>query len=98
MNRVVDKEPLTNVADMWREERAANELMILTLYEKPLDFPNHYVVRPMFLGAGQRRSSRGCMLFAKKENAALWVCTHFPDLTPVPRSYQDEPQVVGSWI
>lgn len=89
---------MNRVIKMWREERAADELMILTLYEKPLDFPNHYVVRPYFINVGQRRSSRGCMLFAKKEDAVLWICTHFPDLIPVPRSYEDEPQIVGSWI
>lgn len=89
---------MNKVARMWLEECGDKELMILTLYEKPVDFPNHYVIRANYAGQAGVRMSRGCMLFTSEEETLRWVGTHFPDLTPVPRSYEDEPQIMGSWL
>lgn len=75
-------------------------LRILTIYDRPADYPGHVVAR---FGFAHRdppvlSTSPRAWLFSSVEAARRWVREKHPDLVCIPRSPEDPPQIVESYI
>ena len=71
------------------------ELVIWTIYERPRDFPDSYVLRGHVIERGGTRPHDVCFVAATLEE----VRTQLPlGVHCLPRSPDDEPQIVESWI
>ena len=72
-------------------------LMVYTIYETPLDFPDHYVVRKWRIVNSQINPiSDGVLGISKTLEGARKL---LPDgCTCLPRDQMDEVQIVESWI
>src|SRR5262245_2974676 len=86
------------MAKHWRAARQASELMMLTLYERPADYPTAYVVRAGYVGSGCIRMGTPAMLFGTEAEARAWVGYYFPDLWFTVRDPKDDPRILGAWI
>ena len=86
------------IAKMWRDDRAPDELMMVTLYAKPLDYPNGCVLRPTYTSAGRTRAHSQALYMTDLREAFAFMLEEFSDLCPLPRQEGDEPQIVGTWI
>lgn len=77
-------------------------LAMYTLYEKPQDYPNDYIVRKWEICAGQ--DPKPCQIVSKfesedRQSAIAYVNRLFQDhKVLLPRSDTDDPIVVGTWI
>ena len=77
-------------------------LEMFTLYEKPRDFPNDYIVRKWEVYSGQE--PKPCHIVSKfeadgRESAIDYVNRLFANhKILLPRSESDDPIVVGTWI
>lgn len=67
-----------------------------TVYDHPLDFPEHFVARMWIVdGDGQRPTDT--VITAETLDALRdWLADH--NLTPLPRNAADEPQIVETWL
>lgn len=83
----------------WREPDQ-NEMMMLTLYEKPKDYPEDYVVRAWYVAGGRPAPvpSPIARLFATRQHAEQWVARTYPQASFVPRADDDEAQILGVWL
>jgi hypothetical protein len=89
--------PMNPVAKLWREDRAEDELMIVVLYDRPLDHPDGAVLRAQYTsGRGVRPHANG--LRCQLDGAYKFMQKNFSDLAYMPRAEADEPQIVCSWL
>jgi len=77
-----------------------DELMMLTLYEHPSDWPKHYVIRACYIRATEPhvQASAQCTIFREYMEALLWIGETYPELTFRGRNTDDEPQILGVWM
>lgn len=73
-------------------------LLVLVLYERPLDYPGWYVVRAQRVTVEKVCPVDGVALFREQAKARGWIEQCFPGLAHVARDPADEPQIVGSWL
>lgn len=77
-------------------------LEMFTLYEKPRDFPNDYILRKWEVYSGQE--PRPCHIVSKfeadgRDSAIDYVNRLFANhKILLPRSESDDPIVVGTWM
>lgn len=89
---------LDPTAGPWREP-TADELFTLTLYAKPSDYPEHYVLRAWYTSAARGLQPAGAsLLFPNARDAERFVAWAFPQLVFMGRAMDDEPQIVGCWL
>lgn len=83
----------------WREP-GLDELMMLTLYEHPDDYPRHYVLRAYYIGGGRPdpQPADTALLFRDAQEAAAFVRFAFPRMTFMGRDLDDSPVVAGCWL
>lgn len=89
LTQTVDREAMT--ADQ-------HELRMLTVYDKPSDYPEHVVVRPCIVRTGQILHLAMHKLFATVDEARAWIEETHPHMTRIPRHPDDEPQIVEVWL
>lgn len=66
------------------------------IYEKPIDFPSNFVVRRFAAGKGRVEFDERAMAIVNDLEAAR---ESLPEgLVRIPRSRQDAPQIVETWI
>lgn len=81
------------------EQRGALTYPLLVLYERPSDYPRHYVTRWQTVrGGGPARTARVACLYDTAPEAVAWVTSHWPDLVWLPRERDDDPVVLGCWV
>jgi hypothetical protein len=73
---------------------SGGRLVIWTIYERPLDFPNGYVLRPWF-NVGPGPVGGGASFFDDLEAARAAVPA---GLFRLPRQDDDDPAVLESWL
>ncbi|HXJ60733.1 MAG TPA: hypothetical protein VNU68_29160 [Verrucomicrobiae bacterium] len=88
MKRITRQRPLTD------EEADKYRLSIWTIYERPKDYPRHFVVRRWTIGAGQERAHE-CQLADTLEEARKLVP---PLLIRLDRQPNDDPVIVENWL
>ena len=72
-------------------------LALWVIYDRPLDFPRHVVVRAQFVNrAGHVRFSPECELFDTIEQAH--TAMHDRGLAYLGRMLGDDPKIVGVWL
>lgn len=77
------EEEVERVVLSWRAGRdPQNELLQLTLYERPPETPDWYVLRAWFVGPVLRAAEHS-LAFLTAEQAVQWVSQRFPDLVPM---------------
>lgn len=81
----------------WREP-AEGERMHLTLYAKPSDYPEHYVLRAWYISRRRMQVAGASLLFPDARSAERFVNWAFPDLMFLGRAMDDDPPIVGCWI
>lgn len=73
---------------------AGAELVVWVVYERPLDFPFGYVVRPWISAAGHIRAGMSVKAKTLGEARALIP----PGLVRLPRMIGEDPAIFESWI
>jgi hypothetical protein len=83
----------------WRDPEP-NELMMFTLYEKPSDYPNAYVVRAWYVRSGTPtpEPAFAAVAFGSAKDAARWMLWNYPDKAWQARKADDEAQIMGVWF
>lgn len=81
----------------WRAPKQ-DELLMLTLYAHPPDWPRHYVIRAMYVGGAQVSASAKTAIFRTGQEAQDWIAECYPGLKYKGRYTDDEPQVLGVWL
>ena len=84
------------MADQWAElEGHEGSFALFTIYEHPLDYPRHYVVRRWFVEAGKEVADIVPRIADTLEEVRVFV----PDgrVRTLPRS-TDDPTVVEVWL
>lgn len=81
----------------WREPRQ-NESLMLTLYERPPDWPMFYVIRAYYVGGPKVTASAQVVPFRTEGEAVNWIQTQYPSMTFMGRSADNEPKVLGVWL
>lgn len=64
------------------------------VYERPLDYPRHYVVRRHEIGHGWHRPTGDVLLADSLQNARRLIPV---GLVRIPRSPEDDPTIVETW-
>jgi hypothetical protein len=75
------------------DHSSSEPLIMHVLYERPLDYPNHVVIRTWYVRENAIPSVRTLHASIADARASLP-----PGLTRLPRDPSDEPQIVESWI
>jgi hypothetical protein len=71
-------------------------LALWVVFDRPLDFPHHVVVRCQRVGpAGIEHAAIGCLYGSLPEMAADFRHT---GLHWLPRQHDDDPMIVGVWL
>jgi len=71
---------------------------MFTVYERPKDFPEEFVVREYLIGQNQVTASRVVARAPTLDAARRRLRTTRPHLVRVPRAERDDPVIVESWI
>lgn len=73
------------------------EIMIqYVIYDHPLDYPDHWVLRPWFLFPdGTVKPALGCILGDTLESVRYWVPRHCYNLG---NTYEEDPKIYEVWI
>jgi len=85
------------VCGQWLKARTDSELMIVALFCRPLDFPNHYVLRAQY-AASEVRLSELAIVCESEATARSVIARFFPWLTWLARCPNDVPQLLGTWL
>lgn len=95
---------MTNLAEVlveqsppWRAPRP-NEAQMLTLYERPADWPMFYVIRACYFGGAKVVASSRNAVFRSEQDAVRWINKYYPHATFMGKSTDDEPQILGVWL
>lgn len=80
----------------WRAAEA-HEFMMLVLYARPPDYPDHHALRAWYLGGEQQHASRAALLFTDERDAREFVRRAFPGLVYMGAD-EDDPRVIGVWL
>jgi hypothetical protein len=92
---------LASTEDMAQVIRGAEQqghLLMWTIYDKPLDRPDSFVMRPFAIIPGETEPRPlACCLVANRVEYLRERCEEF-GLGRLPRSPQDEPQIVEIWF
>lgn len=78
-----------------KPERSGQPHQVWTIYEKPKDFPGHYVLRVSLLRDGQVLPLPVCLLFFRLEDAREAIPN---GLMNFGRSDGDDPSIKEVWI
>lgn len=75
-------------------------LTLWVLYEKPLDFPEHFVIRAhdVNLAAGTVSVRNEHFLAKRRSDIEAAFFLHHPTVTWIGRQPEDGPQIVGVWV
>ncbi len=73
---------------------ADNDLLVWTIYDHPLDFPDGYVVRPH----SSKHARPLNLVFAHAQLAVVRAALQHLGLTCLPRDASDPPAVLETWI
>jgi hypothetical protein len=65
------------------------------IYERPRDYPHHYVMRRWTIGAGALEADGYCIIAPTLEEIRSHVPVH---CVRIDRAPQDEPQIVEAWL
>jgi hypothetical protein len=71
-------------------------LKMWTIYDHPTDYPNQFVARLLLVDNGEVKMT--WIIILSDELEALRNHMRRWELTRVPRSPEDEPQIVESWM
>jgi len=82
----------------WRRDAHQDELMLVVLYDKPLDAPTQAVLRAQYSSKRGVRSHAVGLSFDSLEQAYEFMGINASDLVLMPRAEADEPQIVCSWL
>lgn len=72
-----------------------DEIPIWTIYGKPQDYPEHFVVRRWTVLRGRAVADFGCTLFEDLDSARASVPA---GCYPIGRNDADDPAIVESWM
>lgn len=87
---------LVEMPPPWRAAKH-NELLMLTLYERPIDWPDHYVVRAIYIGPKPEiRASTQAAIFRTEIAARNWIDEFYPTLTFTGKD-PDDTKIIGVW-
>jgi hypothetical protein len=70
-------------------------LLIWTVYERPRDFPDHYIARPFYCSLGHTTPLPAHLQAASLESLRMLLPV---GLTLLARSPGDDPSIVETWI
>jgi hypothetical protein len=76
--------------------RRGGPLSMYVIYERPLDYPDHYVVRRWAVFLGDLSPDAAPHAVTLTLEAARASIPH--GMVALPRNADDEPQIVESWI
>lgn len=76
--------------------RAAMGLTMFVIYERPLDAPEHFVVRRWIVAGGKIYADCAGVRTETLEEARAIVPAHHP--TRLPRSAEDDAKIVEVWV
>lgn len=91
----------SELARIWRDATANNQhLMLITLYRRPLDYPEGFVLRPSYVLRGQIEPQvHSLAMYSPDADApAAFVARYFPGCVWMHRSPDDDACVVGCWL
>lgn len=71
-------------------------LTLWTVYDHPLDYPDHYVVRPFMVVDGTVTPGDSSYLYRDLDLAREWL--HRMGLFRLERSPEDDPTIVETWV
>ncbi len=71
------------------------DLPMWTIYEKPRDYPNNFVVRKHIVRQGETFPTNTFMVTSTLKQARLCLP---PGLFNLGRQPEDEPQIVETWV
>lgn len=74
---------------------ANDELLVWTIYERPLDYPNGYVVRAYECSRGEPVPWKTALFARTLESARAMLPA---GLYRIGRSVDDDPKIVESWL
>lgn len=83
------------VESMSQVDFSGLKIPLITIYEKPLDFPNAFVAR-VWDGAGPRATNTIIMRFSLQECREDIAAAGF--MVRFPRVEGDEPHIVETWM
>lgn len=104
MSLTPDSDPIDQPQAIELHWKAIQEglLPIWTVYWSPTDMPDKAVARPMFIGRTEPGAPESTMLVSRACLVADTVeavrALLPPDLFRMPRTTEDEPQIVESWL
>jgi hypothetical protein len=73
-------------------------LRVLVVYDHPLDFPRHVVVREWAVLPGRLEPDPVAVLFESVQKAREAIAVNAPGATLIPRAAGDDPVIVESWL
>lgn len=76
---------------------AERVLTLYVIYDHPLDYPEHFVLRAQHVFSGGKIVSAGLALLDCELEPLRELCLR-NGLACLPRSEDDDPQIVESWI
>lgn len=77
-----------------------HQALMLTLYERPPDWPRHCVIRALYIGQTRLevRASTRCTIHRTEAEAVKWIKRHYPLLTFQGKCLDEEPKILGVWL
>lgn len=87
------------IAKAWRASMGPDVLTIITLYERPKDYPQGFVLRPTYVRTGGEMRIDPVAFYADSEHICVsFMRTCFRDLVLMDRHPDDEPHIVCGWL
>lgn len=77
--------------------RMTKNLSLFTVYDHPKDFPDHFVCRRFDIVDGDVKPT-GDFIKRKTLAGIRKVMNNMNNLTPIPRSEEDDPNIIETWI
>lgn len=73
-------------------------LRIWTLYDHPKDYPQGYVVRQWVVTAKGEQPTATIIQSDAVDKIEAFMAECYPGLTWIPRSENDDPVIMGTWL
>jgi hypothetical protein len=90
-----EQHPVQLVISVTNTHRKAGELAMWTVYDKPRDYPEHYVARCFRVRGGANPTEH---VILTKSLRQLRMVLHSAGLTCLSRSDQDDAKIVETWF
>ena len=84
-----------DLARIWRDECAEDELLAVVLYRFPPDYPEDYVLRAQYASTRGIRQAVRVLAFKFEPSARDWMKRNMPELSAFAA---DNDLIVASWV